>query len=158
MKRKTIKGLLLIVIILIIGGFTILQHPFLQREILRQYLGRIIASNINHHAKPAAAQFGMDIQATNFYPKIIVTMTLRGYKGDTGVSTAQLQDQSCAFLNVFHNLEQSLRSKVYALIIEDRVSFQIDVFNGFNQKIQSANQILSECPIFLIVNDLKRDQ
>ncbi|MDO3664904.1 hypothetical protein Q3V50_09290 [Acinetobacter sp. ANC 7710] len=148
MKRKIIMGLLLIVTMLIIGSFAIWQHPNVQKELLRQYLGRMIVSGINHHSKPAAAKWGVDMQATNLYPQIIVTMKLRDYNDDTGVSTVQLQQQSCAVLEMFQNLKQSTRSKVYGLLIEDKVSFQIDVFNGFDQKIQSANQIMAECPNF----------
>ncbi|MCI3879830.1 hypothetical protein [Acinetobacter higginsii] len=141
-------GLVLIVTMLIIGSFAIWQHPHVQKVLLRQYLGRMIVSGINHHSKPAAAKWGVDMQATNLYPQIIVTMKFRDYNGDTGVGAAQLQHQSCAVLEFFQNLKQSTRSKIYGLLIEDRVSFQIDVFNGFDQKIQSANQIMAECPNF----------
>ncbi|MCH7303165.1 hypothetical protein MMP74_01970 [Acinetobacter sp. NIPH 1869] len=141
-------GLLLIVTMLIIGSFAIWQHPYVQKELLRQYLGRMIVSGINHHSKPAAAKWAVDMQATNLYPQILVTMKLIDYKDNIGVSTAQLQQQNCAVLKIFQNLKKGTRSKIYGLLIEDRVSFQIDVFNGFDQKIQSANQIMAECPNF----------
>ncbi|WP_336041407.1 hypothetical protein [Acinetobacter dispersus] len=148
MKRKIIMGLLLIVTLLIIGCFAIWQHPYVQKELLRQYLGRMIVNGINHYSKPAAAKLDVDMQAINLYPKILVTMKLIDYKDNIGVSTAQLQQQNCAVLKIFQNLKKGKRSKVYGLIIEDRISFQIDVFNGFDQKIQSATQILAECPNF----------
>ncbi|USA55480.1 hypothetical protein NDN13_09975 [Acinetobacter sp. C32I] len=148
MKRNIIVGLLLIVTVIIIGGFAIWQHPYVQKELLRQYLGRMIVSGINHYSKPAAAKWGLDMQASNLYPQIIVTMKLRDYNNDTGVSVVQLQQQSCAVLEFFQNLKQSTRTKVYGLLIEDRLSFQIEVFNESNQKIQNASQVLAECPNF----------
>ncbi|EOR05580.1 hypothetical protein F896_03006 [Acinetobacter genomosp. 15BJ] len=138
----------MILIIVLTGSFVIWNNPSVQKELLRQYLGRMIVNGINHHSKPAAAELGVDMQATNLYPQILVTMKLIDYKDNIGVSTTQLQQQNCAVLKIFQNLKQGTRSKVYGLLIEDRVSFQIDVFNGFDQKIQSANQILAECPNF----------
>ncbi|WP_436899026.1 hypothetical protein [Acinetobacter gyllenbergii] len=148
MKRNIIVGLGLILIIVLTGSFVIWNNPSVQKELLRQYLGRMIVSKINHHANPIASKWGMDIRATNHYPNIRVRMKLRGDKQGSGVSTVQLQQQSCIFLKNFQTLKQSTRTKVYGLLIEDRLSFQIEVFNESNQKIQSASQVLAECPNF----------
>ncbi|MGN5765505.1 hypothetical protein ACNQO6_14295 [Acinetobacter calcoaceticus] len=148
MKRKIIVGLMLTLPVVLIGSFFVWNNPSVQKELLRQYLGRMIVSKINHRANPTAYKWGMDIQAVNHYPKIKVKMKLRAGKADDKLSAAQLQQQSCAFLNNFQILKQNARTKVYGLLIEDRLSFEIEVFNQAGQKIQSANQILAECPKF----------
>lgn len=148
MKRKIIIGLMLTLVIVLIGNFIIWNNPSVQKELLRQYLGRMIVSKINHHTNPTASKWGMEIRAVNHYPKITVRMKLRSDKDSQSVSAEQLKQQSCAFLKNFQTLKQSGRSKIYGLLIEDRFSFQIEVFNESGQKIQSASQILAECPNF----------
>ncbi|MCU4368721.1 hypothetical protein KTI13_10350 [Acinetobacter courvalinii] len=74
-------------------------------------------------------------------------MKLRG-EGHNPVSATQLQQQSCIFLKNFQTLKQSTRTKVYGLLIEDRLSFEIEIFNMSGQKIQSTQQVLAQCPNF----------
>ncbi|MDR2062483.1 MAG: hypothetical protein LBQ29_13895 [Acinetobacter sp.] len=147
MKRKIIVGLMLTLPIVLIGSFFVWNNPSVQKELLRQYLGRLIVSKINHRANPTASKWNMDIYAVNSYPKIRVKMKLRG-EGRNPVSAAQLQQQSCIFLKNFQTLKQSTRTKVYGLLIEDRLSFEIEIFNMSGQKIQSTQQVLAQCPNF----------
>lgn len=148
MKRKIIVVLGLTLLFALFGSFLIWNNPAVQKDLLRQYLGRMIVSKINHHANPTAFKWNMDIHAVNHYPKIRVKMKLRGQPVGNGVSVAQLQQQSCIFLKNFQTLKQSTRTKVYGLLIEDRLSFEIEIFNGAGQKIQSTHQVLAECPHF----------
>ncbi|WP_262755041.1 hypothetical protein [Acinetobacter courvalinii] len=147
MKRKIIVGLMLTLPVVLIGSFFVWNNPSVQKELLRQYLGRLIVSKINHRANPTASKWNMDIHAVNSYPKIRVKMKLRG-EGHNPVSATQLQQQSCIFLKNFQTLKQSTRTKVYGLLIEDRLSFEIEIFNMSGQKIQSTQQVLAQCPNF----------
>ena len=61
MKRKIIVGLLLIVTMIIIGGFVVWHNPSLKKELLRLYLGSLIVNGINNGGRPAAAKLGADI-------------------------------------------------------------------------------------------------
>ncbi|ENX21611.1 hypothetical protein F892_00843 [Acinetobacter vivianii] len=58
MKRKIIVGLMLTLVIVLIGNFIIWNNPSVQKELLRQYLGRMIVSKINHHTNPTASKWG----------------------------------------------------------------------------------------------------
>jgi hypothetical protein len=148
MKRKIIVGLLLFVTMIIIGGFVIWHNPSLKKELLRLYLGSMIVNGINNDAKPAATKLGMDIYAINQYPKITIEIKLQSYDGNDGVSKTQLKHQSCEFIDVFQTMREREKSIIYGLLSEDKVLFQFSVFNSFNQKIQSASQVLAECPNF----------
>lgn len=148
MKRKIIVGLALSLTVVLIGSFIIWNNPSVQKELLRQYLGRMIVSKINHHANPTASKWGVDIHAVNRYPKIKVRMKLRGDQVGNGASIAQIQRQSCIFLKNFQILKQNTRTKVYGLLIEDRLSFEIEILNESGHKIRSTRQVLAECPNF----------
>ena len=108
----------------------------------------MVGNGINNDAKPAAAKLGMDIYAINQYPKITIEIKLQSYDGNDGVSKTQLKHQSCEFIDVFQTMREREKSIIYGLLSEDKVLFQFSVFNSFNQKIQSASQVLAECPNF----------
>ena len=148
MKRKIIVGLLLIVTMIIIGGFVVWYNPSLKKELLRLYLGSLIVNGINNGGRPAAAKLGADIYAIDQYPKIIIEMKLLSYEGNDGVSKTQLKYQSCKLIDLLQTMREREKPTIYRLLSEDKVLVQFLVFNSFNQKIQSASQVLAECPNF----------
>lgn len=148
MKRKIIVGLLLIVTMIIIGGFVVWHNPSLKKELIRLYLGSLIVNGINNDGRPAAAKLGADIYAIDQYPKIIIEMKLLSYEGNDGVSKTQLKYQICKLIDLLQTMREREKPTIYGLLSEDKVLVQFSVFNSFNQKIQSASQVLAECPNF----------
>ncbi|KKW75676.1 hypothetical protein AAV96_16565 [Acinetobacter sp. AG1] len=75
-------------------------------------------------------------------------MKLLSYEGNDGVSKTQLKYQSCKLIDLLQTMREREKPTIYGLLSEDKVLVQFSVFNSFNQKIQSASQVLAECPNF----------
>lgn len=146
MKLKVIVSLLLVGLVAI-GSFIIFQYQIKQKQQLRQLVSQEIVKGLNHRVQPEADKLGVTYLAVNEYPKIVIKMKIHKFFGDR--IEGSTKQQLCEHVRTFETVkDQAKRQRIYNLLQEDQVMYQVEIFNHFDKEIENRSQILSECSNF----------